>query len=394
MTHDIILIDQPGRPFDRHRMENQLRCCGGFSSSSGDSSYARKGNSTSSGSHTIPANIADLITSNVTGSKPDPAALAKQTSTYNTIMDRTTESVPGFSNLSVIANQPTTTYPGREQLATAAVRDPYSTVFETATADAYKQRAADAMAQAATGPDAVRGGASQTGIASAVLAERLAKERGYEVRNAQQQDFAQSSDAIKTMNAVENAKIQQSLGASTGLSNMASQNNAIQLQAARGVDVAKMNNMGLLQLAAGIQGSNENTQHDDFTGKGYQSTNQLGGGVSCCFIFLEALNGRLPWYIELAKRKYRTGARRTGYCWMSEWLVPMMQKMPFMKRLVNFFIVTPFLNYGAWLYSDVHRKPYGWLYAPYCWTWLYLWGGLGHFVTTTRGELPAYTITH
>lgn len=357
---------------------------GGMGGSDTDSSYSRDGKGTKTASHVIPAGINDLITQNAAGAAPDPTMVGKQNAEYSRVLGLIKNDIPGYGNFTTLANQSTTEYPGRTQLTTTAARDPFSSNFESATNNSYKQRAADALAQMASGPDAVRGGASQTGIASAVLAERLAKERGYEVRNAQQQDQAISSDAIKTMNQVELAKSQQGLQAASTLGGLSSQQDALKLQAAKSVDIAKLNNMGLLQLAAGLQGSTDETQEDHFYGKGNQVGSNWSTGIQCCFIFLECLNGKLPWYIDLARNDYRTGSRRTGYVWMSDWLVPLMQRHARIKRFVNFVLIKPFLGYGACLYKDKERRWTGWLAAPYCELWLGIWGTLGHFVKASH----------
>lgn len=368
----------------RQRVYEWTRCYGGGSSGGGDSAYSRQGTGVRETSRTVPQYISDLITQNVNGSAPDPTLVAKQNATFTNIMDKQDTSIPGYSNFMSVANQSATDYPGRSTLATSAARDPFSSTFENATVDSFKQRAADAMAQVATGPDAVRGGASRTGIAQGVLAQRLAQERGYEVRGAQQQDAAMQSDAIKTMNNVELAKTGQSVNAASTLAGLSGGLDMLKLQAGKAIDVSKLNNMGLLQLAAGLQGTEKSVQTDDFTGQGNQSSSEMHGGISCCFIFLEALNGELPWYIDRARREYRTGSRRTGYVWMSEWLVPIMQRSARCKRFVNWGLIRPFLKYGACLYKDKTARITGWLYAPYCHAWLNLWGLLGKFVKASK----------
>lgn len=98
--------------------------------------------------------------------------------------------------------------------------------------------------------------------------------------------------------------------------------------------------------------------------------------VKCCFIFMEGLNGQLPWTV----RKYRDlyyyaePAIATGYKRMAKWLVPVMEKSAMIKSLVNELMIMPMVQYGYYLegltdngsqYKDINNF------------WLKVWKYLG-----------------
>ena len=85
--------------------------------------------------------------------------------------------------------------------------------------------------------------------------------------------------------------------------------------------------------------------------KSVGSSGSAQGGVSCCFIFLEALNGTLPWWVRKCRDEYYTSEPMvaTGYKRMAKWLVPMMKWIPGIKFMVNRWMVQPLILYGGWL---------------------------------------------
>ena len=135
------------------------------------------------------------------------------------------------------------------------------------------------------------------------------------------------------------------------------------LAAAGGVDSARGSSSGALNNATNWLSGGSATTTDNLRGKGSQASSHMGGelGTNCCFIFLQALNGVLPWYIDLARRDYYTPTRRKGYTWMSSWLVPRMAVSAWTTLAVNVVIIRPFLKYGSWLYGAGSKT--GWLFC-------------------------------
>lgn len=351
-----------------------VQCGGG----GGSGSFSRKGTGLHERYYSVPSEIQSLIMENVREAGTDPGLQAQQGSLFSRLMTDTAQAQPGYSQLSDFAGMSPTGYGGWSTLYNVAARDPYDGAFAADTEAAYRQRASDAMAQAATGPEAVRGGSARSGIAQGVLSDRLAQGRGQEIRAAQLQDLSAVMDAAKSMGTIEQMRTNSAIQSAQGLSNISTGVAQRGLEAGKALDINKVQNLGLLQLAAQLQGKTLDKQTDDFYGKGDQSSWQAG--LSCCFIFLEALNGELPWYIELARVDFWTQPRRNGYTWMSRALVPVMRWSKLAKYLVNTVLVKPFLRYGAWLYGEETASSRSALLAPYCHAWLRLWGALGRIV--------------
>ena len=151
------------------------------------------------------------------------------------------------------------------------------------------------------------------------------------------------------------------------------------MSAASGVNDIRRANSGNLALASELLGRPKQTTTDDLRGRGNQNTqtSNWGVGLTCCFIFLEMLNGSLPDYVRRGRDKFNTPARREGYVWMSTWLVPLLRRSALIRSAVNLVMIKPFLIVGRWHF---HREcriagPALW---PLCWAWFWLWSILGY----------------
>lgn len=357
----------------------------GKSSSDTDTGFERSGTSTTSNTSTLPSGLASLVGEAETAGTPSAALSGQQSALFSSLLTQDPNSVPGAAALTSAIGINPTSYDGQTILQQLASRDPFSGGYEADTADAYGQRAGDALSQVQSGHEAVRGGQSRSGIAQGVMADRLAQGRGEEVRKAQLQDAQLGADASKTQNVIELGRRGIQLQGQQQLGGQAIQRSEQGLQAGRGASEMRGSHNAALDMAARLLGSRVQTVLDALTGKGVQSTSSHGSELNilggCCFIFLESLNGSLPWYMEVARREYYTPLRRRGYKWMSNWLVPAMRRKRWVRLLVNGLIVKPFLTVGAWNYGV--RSGGRWL-RPYCRTWLAVWGTLGRFV---KGEV-------
>lgn len=127
-------------------------------------------------------------------------------------------------------------------------------------------------------------------------------------------------------------------------------------------------NMGGASAGAGSAGA----------GAGGAAGGAGGAGGMCCFIFLEAHNGTLPWWVRVCRDYYyeRNPRIATGYKRMAKWLVPMMKKSKIVRGLVNRLMVTPIAKYGGWMcnvpgYINCKR------YAPFKNFWFSVWNWIG-----------------
>lgn len=349
---------------------------GGGGGSSG--AFSRTGTGIHERYYGVPDRLGNLVTQNAENAAIDPTLSSQQSTLFSNLMTTTPQSQPGYSNLVSLAGNDPLDYFGRSSLQKIASVDPTSGDYETDTFKSYRQRAGDALAMAESGPAAVRGGSARSGIAHSLLADRLAQGRGQEVRAARQQDVGNVLSSAAGMAGIEGQRTNQVLSAIQGILGITDSVANRALGAGKQVDFSKLNNLQLLQLASSLQGTVFDKQTDNFQGHGDQSGWQ--GGISCCFIFLQGLNGSLPWYINLARRDFYTPVRRAGYKWMASWLVPAMRKSKTVQQLVNAIVIKPFLKYGAYIYGDKNSKQSSAYLAPYCKAWLSLWGGLGRIV--------------
>ena len=151
------------------------------------------------------------------------------------------------------------------------LRDPYSVAYELATAASYQQRCADALAQIATGPDAVRGGTSQVGVAQGVAGEKLAAGRGEEIRRAQMEDHTNVLNAIKVRNEIEKQRLDQSMLAANTLGGLVGSQDTRAIQVCQALDAEKSQSIGLIQVASKLTGTVQQSTLDALFGQGYQS---------------------------------------------------------------------------------------------------------------------------
>jgi len=271
-----------------------------------------------------------------------------------------------------------TTFGGSPTLQTIMGRNPYSTQFEADTEAAFRQRSADALAQVQTGHEAVRGGQSRSGIAQGVMATRLGQERGQEIRQAQAQDAGIINNATGLFNTTELGRRQTQLGAQNQLGQQSIGRTAAASDASRSVANQTGVHSQALDLAARYLGNRQNLNTDNLSGRGSQGTSSWGLNIlgGCCFIFLQALNGKLPDYVERARHDFQTPVRRKGYKWMSAWLVPAMQRSHLASVLVNAFIIKPCLVWGRHHYGLI-APPGAGLLKPYVFCLFHMWHLLG-----------------
>lgn len=106
---------------------------------------------------------------------------------------------------------------------------------------------------------------------------------------------------------------------------------------------------------------------------------QAGGtvaGAACCFIFLEALNGELPWWVRWCRDNLGKDETRKGYVRMAKILVPLMRQFKCIKWAVNKIMVKPMTTYGGW-YCGVKGFSHGKKYEIVKKMWFGVWNFIG-----------------
>lgn len=251
----------------------------GGGSSEQQTSFARQGTSGNTIQYGLPSFLTDLITGNASSMPSDPALAAQQTALFSSLLGKSVNAMPGANVLSSNMDITPTSFMGASSLEKIAARDPYSTQFENDTQAAYEQRGKDAMAQVATGPDAVRGGNARTGIAQGVMGERLAQGRGQEVRAAQTQDAGIVQGADQLFNAIETARRGVAMGAQGQKAGQVLQQDQNALGAARALDTRKVSNLAALQMASDLLGTKKGLTTENLTGAGNQTNSNFDWGT-------------------------------------------------------------------------------------------------------------------
>jgi hypothetical protein len=112
-----------------------------------------------------------------------------------------------------------------------------------------------------------------------------------------------------------------------------------------------------------------------------QSSSSAKGG--CCFIFLEAYDGRLPWVVRAYRDQHMTSRNRRGYYRLADKLVPLMRKSKIVKHLVRFLMTKPMTFYGKYFYK---LNPWGVLAAPITAFWLCVFDLMGRKAPYVRSN--------
>jgi hypothetical protein len=279
-----------------------------------------------------------------------------------------------------ITNMSPTDYTGDVSLANIAGRDPYGTGYEQNTQALYDRVLKQGLALSQTGPTNVRGGAARQGYAMADINQQMGANRFKDINENQRQEANVVTQAAQVANAIEQSRRGTRLGAQQQMMQQNAQKTGESLGAAGAMQGMQKINSGNLLLASDLLGKPTQTQTDNMFGMGnqVQNTSQIGGGITCCFIFLEALNGTLPWYVRMGRDEHNTPNRRAGYVWMSTWLVPMMQKSTKIRSFVNAVMIKPFLALGRLHYVERKRWTAMWLLLNVpCRAWFAVWSTLG-----------------
>lgn len=116
----------------------------------------------------------------------------------------------------------------------------------------------------------------------------------------------------------------------------------------------------------------------DIIGAGGQVAS-AGITSGCCFIFMEAYNGNMPWFVRECRDEFapESSERRRGYIKMAEWLVPLMQKYKTVRNIVNGLMINPLTRWGGY-YKKVKGYRTGFIWKPFVTSWFWIWEMYGN----------------
>lgn len=350
--------------------------------SSGSTAFQRQGSTNTGQTFQLPAWLSTLI-QGATQQGQIPGGVGENEWQFITgLLQQDPSQGFGTSALNQILGIDPVNFNGAPALDNIMARNPYSQDYETATKGLYDRQFEIGRANAQSGPANVRGGQARVGFDLADTGTQQSLNRFREVRQQSNQEAGIVEQAVHMGNVIESMRRSSQLGAQG--QGQASQHMRTQesTEGAGVVERSKATNAAYLQLASELLGTKEQQVNENLTGKGQQIQSSSGGmsgsgfgvgGSPCCFIFLEALNGELPYYVRWGRDNFQTPNRRRGYIWMSQWLVPWMRRNVYVAQCVNSALIKPFLIYGRSLY--VH--PRCTLCKPFCWGWFHLWSLIG-----------------
>lgn len=357
---------------------------GSSSKSRQNTAFQRKGTSTTDRSYALPSDLSALIKQGYTTGAPDPSVSSSESSFLLNLLSRDQGGVPGLSTLEAIRGISPTAFSGTNELNAMKLRNPYSSDYESAVGNLFDRQFATARSLAQSGPGNVRGGTARQGFELAELGAQNAMNKFREVRGQQDREAGVVQNAIQLLNTIESLRRGTQLQAQNQQMSGEAERTREGLGGSDATSRLRTNNLAHLQLAGELLGRPKQVTTDDLTGRGTQAqnTSSTNWGVNvlggCCFIMAEALNGYLPWYVYAGQREFVTPKRRVGYKWMANWLVPKMRNSTRVRKIVNVFMVKPFLVFGKWYYEG--KKGFGGCMWPVCWTWLKVWGTLGRML--------------
>lgn len=276
------------------------------------------------------------------------------------------------------ANLPGTSVPGQSSLTNQTNINPYSSDYESGTLESY-QKGLETSLSRVSGPAMTRGGTAAQGF------------MGQEVMS----DAALNREQVLTDNRRADAQVQQ--GASNTLHGMQSRDTGEALQAIGQGQNSWNTLVGNQNSAAGVGNQQAGIYSDlvqsfvnadsvvrgnetnNLSGRGAQSSSSMGANISaCCFIFMEAYHGNMPWFVRASRDLYAPicSDRREGYITMSKWLVPSMRVSKVARWLTNKLMIEPLTKYGGYEWSEEGYDK-GWKYKPVVSFWFFIWKLLG-----------------
>lgn len=92
--------------------------------------------------------------------------------------------------------------------------------------------------------------------------------------------------------------------------------------------------------------ANINAQRRDGLDRFNETFSSTVGSV-CCFIFMEAYNGNIPWYVRASRDAHKTDDMTRGYKLCSLFMVPQMKKSGIMRWLINATMIKPLTKHAA-----------------------------------------------
>jgi len=355
---------------------------GTFGSEQGKQSTAfkRTGTSVSSKTKDRPSFVRNAGQSLIESSGVSPELAGIENATLASLMSKDYLSMPGMDRLQQFFSLAPDSFVGSPALGSIAGIDPYDTKYTDGLEGFFQNLFQEASANARTGPDAIRGGTAHGAMVEGNVLEKAALDKFREITGLQLQQADVTTKASQILEMLSQGRRGQAMQAQGMSVEEYLKGLGISMDAADAVNKKRQAGTQSINGLEGMFGSESVTNTDNLAGKGNQNTSGSAWnlGLDCCFIFMEALNGQLPWYVRRGRDVLRTDQQALGYRKMSKWLIPLMQRSSLVMKTVNLVMVKPFLCYGKWFFNVEGRRPLaGPLCKPICEVWFKVWNFLG-----------------
>lgn len=351
----------------------------GESDSSTSSRFSRQGTTTQQKTYNLPADLAALIKQSFLTTGVPQATGEAETDFLTGLFSRDQQAVPGKSMLELIQGIDPASFTGGSAVTNMLARNPYSTDYESGVGDLYERMFDVARARAISGPQNVRGAQDRMGLELGEIDAQVGMNQFRDVRQQQDKEAGVVQQAVQIHNAIETMRRGSQMQAQGQQQGAESQRTGQAIAGSNALQGRQAANSANLSMASEFLGAPTATQTENLRGRGNQSTGSQswGAGITCCFILLESLNGKLPLYVRKGRDEFVTEARRDGYVHLARWLVPLMCRSKWMLRLVNLIMVRPFLAHGKRHYGGRRGSVGWWGTLPVCWMWISLWQVVG-----------------
>jgi len=350
----------------------------GGSTASQDSRFQRLGTANTTSFRSLTPQQTGLFNTGLNASEPGVANAEVDGMLTNRITGGVSDTPyqPELCEL-IRSNLPGVAMPGGTSLESQASVNPYGGDYANNTFDRYATEMGDAMALARSGPTMTRGGTAAQGFAQGQAATNASLNREDILTKNRQADASISQGAAGMIGQIDQGRDQAALqGVQASHGNY---HDVVKEQLSAGglaSERLKMFN-DLVPTFSTLGSTLHGSETNNLRGRGAQTSSSMGASLNlCCFIFLEAYNGELPWFVRAYRDEHapECSKRRNGYISMSKWLVPAMRVSWAARFAVNHLLVKPLTRYGAWHYK---LNNYGWLFAPVKLVWFGIWKLIG-----------------
>lgn len=353
--------------------------CGGGNDTS-QTSFRRVGGSQSDRTRAVPAWLLSAMQGNIGSGTISSGLGTTEDNFLSGIMSQDYTKPPGVDKTQSTQSMDPQAYPGSSSLASIANTDPFSSVYSEKLKSFYDNLFGEAAAAGGTGPEAVRGGAAHGAMVKGQVLEKAALDKFDQITKLQLAQQDRTMSGAQMASAIEMARRTGILGAQNQVAQQWIEGNRTGARGSELLNMKRRVGADAITSLSDMLAPTKNLTRDDLSGSGNQESSHFGwnAGINCCFIFLEALNGDLPWYIRRGRDIIGTERERKGYVSMASWLVPLMRRYRSVRTAVNLLMVKPFLIHGAFFFNAEGARPIiGRLLTPICVSWLKVWDLLG-----------------